>query len=354
MKKPILSVLIDTYNHERYIEQAVVSAIEQDFPAADYEIVVVDDGSTDRTPEIVRKFAPRVRLLSKKNGGQASAFNAGFAEVSGDVVAFLDGDDWFAKGKLTAVMNALEKEPEAAAIGHGYYKVREDTSETEVCTPPQTKFLRLATPEAAREAMLCWRFLLMGALTVRRKVLEKIMPIPEVLVFSADGPISIMALADGVRILDQPLFYYRHHSDNLFSVDPKNAEKQRRSSEINEKMFELLAPMLIRAGVRADVVSAFVDPPWIHYIRANLAASGGSRLKAFRTEMRSFHSEFKNPSFLYLLFKYLFVGTATLLLPARNFYKARNWYTEKNLARVREQIARGERPENQPMPSANK
>src|SRR5580704_17753013 len=49
MTKPILSVLIDTYNHERYIEQAVLSAIEQDFPASDYEIVVVDDGSTDRT-----------------------------------------------------------------------------------------------------------------------------------------------------------------------------------------------------------------------------------------------------------------------------------------------------------------
>jgi hypothetical protein len=139
MMKPILSVLIDTYNHERYIEQAVVSAIEQDFPASEYEIVVVDDGSTDRTAEIVGKFAPRVRLLSKKNGGQASAFNAGFAELSGDIVAFLDGDDWFAKGKLTAVMNALEKEPEAAAIGHGYYKVREDTSETDACTSPPDK-----------------------------------------------------------------------------------------------------------------------------------------------------------------------------------------------------------------------
>jgi glycosyltransferase involved in cell wall biosynthesis len=343
MTKPILSVLIDTYNHERYIEQAVVSAIEQDFPASDYEIVVVDDGSTDRTAEVVGKFGPRVRLLSKKNGGQASAFNAGFAALSGDVVAFLDGDDWFAKGKLTAVMNALQKEPEAAAIGHGYYKVRDDTGETEVCTPPETKFLRLATPEAAPEAMLCWPFLLMGALTVRRKVLEKIMPIPEVLVFSADGPISVTSMTQGVRILDQPLFYYRHHADNLFAVDPKNSEKERRSSEMNEAMFELLAPMLIRAGVRPDVASAFIDPPWIYFRRANLSASGGSRLKTFRTEMRSFHSTFKNPSLLYLLFKYLVVGTATLVLPPRSFYKARSWYTEKKLAGVRERIAPGDR-----------
>src|SRR6516225_6649559 len=106
---PLLTVLIDTYNHERYIEQAVISAIEQDFPSSAYEILVVDDGSTDRTPEIVSKFAPRVRLLQKKNGGQASAFNAAFPEIRGDIVAFLDCDDWFAPRKLTAVMHALEE-----------------------------------------------------------------------------------------------------------------------------------------------------------------------------------------------------------------------------------------------------
>src|ERR1039458_8786747 len=101
MTNPILSVLIDTFNHERYIEQAILSVLEQDFPSADSEIVVVDDGSTDHTPEIVRKFAPRVRLLSKKNGGQASAFNVAIPKLRGQVVAFLDGDDWFAQGKLT-------------------------------------------------------------------------------------------------------------------------------------------------------------------------------------------------------------------------------------------------------------
>jgi glycosyltransferase involved in cell wall biosynthesis len=349
MTKPILSVLIDTYNHERYIEQAVASAIEQDFPASDYEIVVVDDGSTDRTSEIIGKFAPRVRLVRKKNGGQASAFNAGVAELRGEVVAFLDGDDWFAKGKLTAVMNALEKEPGAAAVGHGYYEVLEDTNETRVRTPEQTKFLRLATPEAVREALLCWPFLLMGALTVRRKVLEKIMPIPEVLVFSADGPISVTAMTEGVRILDQPLFYYRHHAENLFAVDPKNAAKRRRGSEMNEAMFELLGPMLVRAGVPPDVVSAFVDPSWVFYSRSNLSAFGGSRLKTFRTEMRSFHSEFKNPTLLYLIFKYFVVGTATFLFPPRSFYRMRNWY-----GRVREHFAASERSQNQSVTSSNR
>jgi cellulose synthase/poly-beta-1,6-N-acetylglucosamine synthase-like glycosyltransferase len=58
--KPFVSILIDTYNHEKFIEQAIVSALDQDFPAAEREIIVVDDGSSDGTPDLVRKFEPIV------------------------------------------------------------------------------------------------------------------------------------------------------------------------------------------------------------------------------------------------------------------------------------------------------
>src|SRR6266851_3865984 len=95
-----VSVLIDTCNHERFIEQAIVSVLEQDFPDSEREIIVVDDGSTDGTREIVKKFEARVRLLRKMNGGQASAFNAGIPECKGEIVAFLDGEDWWAMASL--------------------------------------------------------------------------------------------------------------------------------------------------------------------------------------------------------------------------------------------------------------
>src|SRR5260370_903022 len=121
-----VSVLIDTYNHERFIEQAIVSVLEQDFPDAEREIIVVDDGSTDGTSEIVKKFEPRVRLLRKMNGGQASAFNAGIPECKGEIVAFLDGDDWWAPGKLQAVAGALASEPSIGLVGHGITEVFPD------------------------------------------------------------------------------------------------------------------------------------------------------------------------------------------------------------------------------------
>src|SRR5580700_803800 len=119
MLKPAVTVLIDTYNHERFIEEAIVSVLEQDFPRAEMEILVVDDGSTDRTPEIVRKFEPQVRLLRKTNGGQASAFNAGIPEARGEIVAFLDGDDWWAPGKLAAVTDAFATNAAVGLVGHG-------------------------------------------------------------------------------------------------------------------------------------------------------------------------------------------------------------------------------------------
>jgi glycosyltransferase involved in cell wall biosynthesis len=340
MTKPILSVLIDTYNHERYIAQAVVSAIEQDFPAPDYEILVVDDGSTDRTAEIVRQFAPRVRLLSKKNGGQASAFNSALSELRGDIIAFLDGDDWFAPGKLTAVMKALEQNPQVAAATHGYWKFDEETKTRTMCSPVAQRFLNLATHQAALEALEGARYLLMGGLTIRKEMLKRIMPIPQELVFCADAPITLGSLAGGVCLLNEPLFWYRHHSHNLYALDPTNQTKMRRRLAMAERAFQCVEALLTRLGIMPDAVRTLLYPPWIHESRSILRIAGGSRLKTFRTEMRSFRLEFEKASLRYRLFKYLFVGGATLVFPARTFYKARDWYGRMNLAKIREQLFR--------------
>jgi GT2 family glycosyltransferase len=283
--KPILSVLIDTYNHERYIEQAVVSAIEQDFAASEYEIIVVDDGSTDRTPEIVRKFAPRVRLLRKRNGGQASAFNAAFPELRGDVIAFLDGDDWFAPGKLNAVMNALEQHPEVVSVGHGYYERHEDTGEVIARVPPKSMVLDLQSAEVAGRlfsGLLAW--VLMGALTVRRNAVARVIPIPQRLFFCADNPIAVSALAGGAQILDQPLFYYRHHSENLCATAAQSGRKARQRYEIYRAIFDVLKPLLPALGVPPESATALLSS-WTNVSRSYLKEFGGSRAETFRTEM---------------------------------------------------------------------
>src|SRR5580698_6037503 len=177
--KPRVTALIDTYNHEKYIRQTILSVLDQGLSPEELEIVVVDDGSTDGTALIVESFAPRVKLLRKKNGGQASAFNTGFAASTGEVVAILDGDDWWAKGKLRTVLKALEENPSVAAVSHGHYEVLEATGEIRECRPPASTVVRIDTLREANGASESWPFLLMGALTVRRTLLDWILPLPE-------------------------------------------------------------------------------------------------------------------------------------------------------------------------------
>src|ERR1700730_5903802 len=229
--KPLITALVDTYNHERYIEQALVSVVEQGLSTAELEILVVDDGSTDNTSSIIQKFVPRVKHLRKKNGGQASAFNAGFSEARGQSVALLDGDDWWARGKLSAVLEALEREPEVSAVSHAYYQYYEKSDELKIYGPSERTLLTLSTPETARLARRDWGFLQTSALTVRRALLERIMPIPEVLVFNADSPIATSSMAMGARVLPQALSYYRFHGQNLYAIDPRDNAKLHRKYE---------------------------------------------------------------------------------------------------------------------------
>jgi len=334
--KPLVSVLVDTYNHERYIEQALTSVMEQGLSPAEMEVVVVDDGSTDNTPAIVQKFTPRVKYIRKTNGGQASAFNAAIPECRGQIVAFLDGDDWFAKGKVAAVVDGLEHNPEVSAVGHGHYKVDEDKGEVQVCAPTESTILDLATADAAREAARRWQFLLLGALTVRKRVLERIMPIPEALVFSADSPIQVASMAMGALLLKEPLFYYRHHADNLYAISSVNLTKLRRKCEMIDLTISQLYPMLHSLEVPSESVSALLDDPFFTNKRYSLRTFGGGRLKTFQTEMQCFQYEFKNPSVGYRLFKYLVVGAATLLLPPQRFYKLRDWCAQGDLRRYRD------------------
>ena len=105
---------------------------------------------------------------------------------------------------------------------------------------------------------------------------------------------------------------------------------------MDEAMYEVLYPLLYRLGVPADSVSALLDHGALEARRFRLRTYGGSRLEAYRTEMRAFRSEFKKPSVGYLLFKYLVMGGATLLLPPRQFYEARDWYAQRKLGRVRD------------------
>lgn len=338
--KPLITALVDTYNHERYIEQTLLSVLDQGLSPSELEIVVVDDGSTDKTPDIIQKFTPRVKHVRKQNGGQASAFNAGFAESNGEIIAILDGDDWWAHGKLAKVIEALENHPEVAAVGHGHYEFHEDTGETQAHVPERQMRVNLESREAAYAATQAWPFFLMGALTIRRRVWDRIDPLPEELRFMADTPIQAAAMAMETLILEEPLFYYRRHPQNLFAIDPEDAASLRRKYDMADTAYGCVSRMLLRMQISEDVVSELLDATWAEVRRSRLIRFGGTRLQAFQAEMQMFRANHKGASLLYQLFSYLALGAATLVLPPRRFYQLSDWYAAKGFGRLRNRLLR--------------
>jgi len=112
--KPKVSVIIPAYNAEKYLAETVCSVLDQSYD--DYEVIVVDDGSSDGTLGVARSFEPRIRVLPKSNGGPASARNLAIRNSRGDYIAFLDSDDLWLKDKLEKQVALLEKDPMAGLV----------------------------------------------------------------------------------------------------------------------------------------------------------------------------------------------------------------------------------------------
>jgi len=107
---PSVSVIIPTYNRARFLKRAIDSVLAQDF--CDYELIVVDDGSTDDTPQLLASY-PQIHKIGQKHRGVGAARNAGIAHAAGAFIAFLDSDDLWLPGKLTAQVGFFKDHPTA-------------------------------------------------------------------------------------------------------------------------------------------------------------------------------------------------------------------------------------------------
>lgn len=112
--KPLISVIIPAYNCARYLDGAIQSVINQSFK--DIEIIVIDDGSTDNTADIIKPFTGHIKYYRQENKGAASARNHGIKLSSGKYIAFLDSDDLWEPHKLAAQLNILENQPDFPVV----------------------------------------------------------------------------------------------------------------------------------------------------------------------------------------------------------------------------------------------
>jgi glycosyltransferase involved in cell wall biosynthesis len=332
----IVSVLIDTYNHEQFIERAITSVLEQDMPMDAIEILVVDDGSTDCTPEIVRRFEPRVRLLRKSNGGQASAFNLGFAHASGQIIAMLDGDDWWEKPKLRLVLEAFRENPGIGAIGNALNEVAADGKHLRAISPDLPHPFSFRTLQEGIQFRSLMTYMGTSRLALRRSVLERVLPVPEDLVIEADEYLATLSVAiSGGLVLGQPLTNYRYHPGSLYQYGMFSLEKARRKFKVLQCLVRELPGRLHALGVSPEIVAAMLQPRKVEAERLRLTVEGGMSWETFRAEREASRVTYKDFSLGYRLFRVM-VLSLTLTMPPKWFYRVRNWYSDRNLHRLRE------------------
>ena len=259
MSTPLVTVLIDTYNYGQYVEQAVDSVLAQDFPPEQREILVVDDGSTDDTAERLKKYGDSIRYLSKSNGGQASAFNCGFAQARGDIIALLDADDLWLPQKLQRVRETFEANPGAGMVYHRTHMWKGgDAWEVD------THFTVVSgrVPESIA-SLLAYAMVSTSCLAFRREALQKLIPVPEPLRTQADAFLTgLIIFVAPVVALPEFLSKYRIHGANRFHMnggesksDGERSEHRRRIEHRIEMRALLLAEIrgwLTRNGHDVD------------------------------------------------------------------------------------------------------
>jgi hypothetical protein len=237
-----VSVIVACFDYERYVSEAIRSALEQAAPAA--EVIAVDDGSRDGSREAIAAFGDSVTALFKRNGGQASALNAGFRASRGDAVIFLDADDMLLPGATGAVAEALRDG--VAAKAHWPMPVIDAAGRrTGVVQDAE-----LAEGDLRREALeqgplsdVTMPSAAMSGNAFPRWLLERVMPIPEETYrIGADEYLFGVAPAFGPIVRLEPLSLYRMHGSNAHAQRPFES-----MVSFQEEHFEVVARVVAEA-----------------------------------------------------------------------------------------------------------
>ena len=216
MSGPRVSVVVNNFNYERYLGEAIDSALAQDHD--DVEVVVVDDGSTDGSPDVIGGYGSRVVPVLKPNGGQGSAFNAGFAAATGAVVIFLDADDRLAPGAARTMAAAFADDPGLASVQYRLRFIDGDGRPSGTTRPRRTGVLPTGelAPHVIRFRAYHWQPTTGNAYAA--SALARILPMPEAgYRIEADAYLAeLVPFCGHIRGMDDVLGDYRVHGSNNY------------------------------------------------------------------------------------------------------------------------------------------
>jgi len=259
---PLVSVIIANYNYGCFLSQAIESVLAQTYQ--NFELIVVDDGSIDNSREVIESYKDCLTAIFQENAGQGEAINAGIAQSNGEIICFLDADDYFYKDKLAKVVAAFLNHPEWVQISHCWTSVNREGL-------PIGHGSKILSQGDVRPLLLQWGRYAMGitsGLAYRRAVLQQVLPIPTRKSAAADTYLTAaIPFCGEVGCINEPLMFYRMHGGN------KQAHNDNVPYLIQER--EDTATFINKAAARVGLIDRFNIERDIDYRSLKALQQGG-------------------------------------------------------------------------------
>lgn len=217
----LVSIVTPSYNQAPYLEQTIQSVLEQDYPRIEY--IVIDGGSTDNSIEVIKNYADRLAYwTSEKDSGQAEAINKGFAHAKGEILAWLNSDDYYMLNTVSVAVRCFEQNPDVVMVYGDMLAVDGDGR-----TLNLLKYKQLSL-----EDLLCFQIIGQPSVFFRRSALEKAGPLEPTFHFMLDHHLWIRLAQQG-RILHVPQVWSaaRYHAE---------AKNRARAAEFGREAFRVL------------------------------------------------------------------------------------------------------------------
>lgn len=210
---PLVSIVTPSYNQAQFLEETILSVITQDYPNIEY--IVMDGGSTDESVEILKKYTDRISYwVSEPDRGQSDAINKGWSICKGDILAFLNSDDYYLPGAITKIVTAFQDNPQVGFIcGQGEWV---DYEGKHLADLPFWLTEDVKTGES-------WEIFALDSSTsipqpaafVHRKVIDKIGMIDDSLHYALDGDFFLRTLANfKATVLSDKIACLRVHDNS--------------------------------------------------------------------------------------------------------------------------------------------
>ena len=259
-----VSVIIPTYNRSQYVCEAIDSVLAQTYQ--DFEIIVVDDGSTDDTKEQLEAYGARIRYIAQENAGPGVARNRGILEARGDYVAFLDSDDMWYPTKLEKQVAVLDNQP---TVGFVYCDCTRGPK-ADICAKGHFSEVRPASGNIF-DQLIHANYVFTPGVLVRRDVLARSGTFDPTLQTAQDYDLWLrLAHCSTCVYLDERMFHVREH-DGRISYDLHKMEFRCRSREIQAARWGFLPGL--GETFRRRAAQAYVGCAWAHRVSGEYVAA---------------------------------------------------------------------------------